>query len=232
MVSLDEAVIARLEKAGERFEVLVDPQGAQSFLEGSKINMNEIVAANYVFKDARKGDRASDKLLEKIFPNMDFSSIVKEIITKGHVQLTTQQKRKLMDEKRRQIVTIIARNAINPQTNLPHPFTRIERIMFELKIPVDIFKPAREQVQFVVSKLRPHLPIKFSISQLAIKIPPEFSGKIYGLIKRFGTLKKQEWQRDGSWIGMIELPSGLRQDFLDAVARLTQNQYEVKILKI
>ena len=36
MVSLEDAVIARLESGGHRFEILIDPNEAQAFKDGGK----------------------------------------------------------------------------------------------------------------------------------------------------------------------------------------------------
>ena len=41
MVSLEDAVIARLETGGHRFEILVDPNEAQAFKEGDEIDWEE-----------------------------------------------------------------------------------------------------------------------------------------------------------------------------------------------
>lgn len=54
MVALEDAVIARLEYYGERFEVLVDPDLASDFKRGESINIDEILAVEEVFKDAKK----------------------------------------------------------------------------------------------------------------------------------------------------------------------------------
>ena len=67
MVSLEKAVIARLQSHGEKFEVLVDPYLAAKFKEGQSIDISDILAAEAVYKDSGKGEKVSDELLEKVF---------------------------------------------------------------------------------------------------------------------------------------------------------------------
>ena len=120
MISLDKAVLARLESFGERFEILVDPDQAALVRQGQNVNIEDVVAALNVFGNASRGTRAPDEALEKVFHTTDFDTIARRIIIKGEIHLTADQRKHMVEEKRRQVVTFIARNAINPQTNLPH----------------------------------------------------------------------------------------------------------------
>ena len=53
MVSLDDAVIARLDRQGERFEIFVEPELAHEFREGEKKpDLSEVLAVEEIFKDA------------------------------------------------------------------------------------------------------------------------------------------------------------------------------------
>ena len=131
MVSLDDAVIARLKTHGANFEVFVDPDLALAYKERGDLNLDEILAANNIFKDAKAGEKASEELMDKIFGTSDVHGVADKILKKGELHLTTDQRRKILDDRRKQIVNIIARNAINPQTNAPHPPARIEKAMSE-----------------------------------------------------------------------------------------------------
>ena len=46
MVSLEDAVIARLEAGGHRFEILIDPNEAQAFKEGDEIDWEDSIAVD------------------------------------------------------------------------------------------------------------------------------------------------------------------------------------------
>ncbi|MCK4614333.1 MAG: ribosome assembly factor SBDS [Thermoplasmata archaeon] len=229
MVTLENAVIARYEKEGNHFEVLVDPESAMAFREGNKETLD--LATDEIFKDSKKGDRASLEVLKKIFQTGDPIEIAKIIVKKGNIQLTTEQRRKMAEEKRKQVITTIARNAINPQTNTPHPPTRIELAMDEAGVHIDPFKSVEEQVNEVLDALKPLIPIRFEKVKIAVKIPAEYTGQVYGELHRIGRLLKEDWLKDGSWAGLFEIPAGMQPDFYGLINRKTHGNAITKIVE-
>jgi ribosome maturation protein SDO1 len=230
MVTLEDAVIARLEYFGEHFEILVDPELAADFKRGKEIELDEILAVEEVFKDAKKGDKASEEAMLKAFNTTEITEAAAFIIKKGQVQLTAQQRKEMTEEKRKKIVATITREAINPQTKLPHPSRRIEIAMEESKIHVDPFKSVDEQVTSVLKAIRTKIPIRFEKVQVAVKIPGDFIGKVYNIIPEFGKTKREEWQKDGSWIAVVEIPGGMQDNFYKKLNEMTHGQVETKLL--
>ncbi len=230
MVSLDEAIIARYEHHGKHFEVLVDPHKAYDFRESGEWE-RDILAEESVFTDSHKGERARGEELKKAFDTEDAVAIAQKIILKGDIQLTTEHRRELREKKRKKVIAHIARNAINPQTRSPHPPERIASAMEEAGVHIDIFSPVEEQVKLVLTKLRPLIPIRFEQSEVAIKLSGEDYGKCYSDIVSFGEISKQEWQRDGSWIGVVKIPAGVRMDLLDRLNSKTKGNVEMKLIK-
>jgi len=230
MIPLDHAVVARLDSFGERFEILVDPNMAALVRQGQKVEIEDVVAALNVFGNASKATRASDEALMKVFHTTEFDAVARRIIEKGEIHLTADQRRHMVEEKRRQVVTFIARNAVNPQTGHPHPPHRIEMAMEEARVNIDPFKHVEEQVKEVVKALRPLLPIRFEELRLAIKIPPDFAAKAYGDIAAASTMEKEEWLKDGSWVCVVRIPAGIQGEFYDLINKLTKGDGQVRIL--
>jgi len=230
MIPLEKAVCARLESHGEKFEVLVDPDLAVRFRQGEDVPLEEMVPALYVFSNASRGTRASEESLEKVFHTTDFSEIAPRIIHKGEIHLTAEQRRQMIADKRRQVITFIARNAINPQTGLPHPPQRIEMAMDEARVNIDLYKNLDELVKETVKALRPILPIRFEEIRVAVKIPADHAPRAFGEIQSAATIERDEWQKDGSWICIVRIPAGIQGDFYGLVNRITKGQGEVKIL--
>lgn len=231
MVSLENAVIARLHKGADRFEVLVDPHEAEHIIEGKVDNILSTLAIDAVFSDSKKGTHAAVESLQKHFNTTDISIIAKEIIQKGEIQLTTEQRREMQEKKKKRIVDLIVRNAMDPQTKMPHPRTRIELALEEAKVHIDPFKSVNQQMKTILESLRPILPISMEQARISVKIPPEHVGKAYGAVRSFGTLEREEWQSDGTWIGIVKLPAGMQTDFYDRLNTLTKGNVETRILK-
>lgn len=231
MVSLDEAVIARLRKGEEHFEVLVDPYAAADIIDGKDVNIIQSLAIDAIFKDSKKGTHASEESLLKNFGTSDINEITKQIILKGDIQLTTEQRQKMQKSKRNRIIETIVRNAMDPKTKSPHPRQRIELAMEQAGVHVDPFKPVNEQVKTIIELLRPLIPISMENVRISVKIPAEHIGRAYGTIRTFGTLEREDWQSDGSWIGIIRLPAGMQTDFYDKLNTATKGNISTKILK-
>ncbi len=236
MVSLDDAVVARYESHGTRFEVLVDPDLALKLRESNKndtdadIDMDDLLAIDKIFKDASKGDEASDEMLEKVFDGTNVEEITKEIICEGDIQLTSEQRRRIQEQKRKKVINTISRNAINPQRNdAPHPPKRIEKAMDEAGVRIETFEGVRDQVDKTLDAIRPIIPIRFEEKKFAVMIPGEYTGSAYGQIRNFGEIIKEEWQSDGSWIGIIKCPGGMRDKLDNLVAKLTEGEGEIKM---
>lgn len=231
MVALDESIIAKLKTHGKTFEVFVDPDGALAFKRGDPVKIENILAVEDVFSDARNGDRPAEQDVINAFGTTDAVKIAEKIINEGELQLTTEQRRKIQEDKKKQIIAFIARNAINPQTKAPHPPARIEAAMDEAGIHIDPMKSVEEQVDITMKAIRPIIPIRFEEVKVAIKLPPEYAAKAYGGVAKFGNLLKQEWQNDGSWIGVISIPAGMQDELYSLLNRLTKGSAETRLIK-
>ncbi len=228
MVTIDDAIIARLKTHGEKFEVLVDPFKARKIKQGEP--QDDFLASGFIYKDVSAADKAPNELLLKIFETEDVEEIARTIITKGEVHLTNEQRKEIFDEKRNKIITYIARNAIDPKTGFPHPRNRIEHAFEQQNIHIDLFKQSERQIDEIVKKLRVILPLRFETRRLAVKVPSEYTGKTYGALAPFGTIKKEEWTKTGDLIVMIEMPAGLQNEFFDKINALTKGDAEIKII--
>ena len=231
MVSLDEAVIARLKKGEEHFEVLVDPYAAADLIDGKDIDITQNLAIDAIFKDSKKGTHASEESLLKNFGTSNVIEISKKIILKGDIQLTTEQRHKMLKNKRNRIVETIVKNAMDPKTKSPHPRQRIELAMEQAGVHIDPFKPVSDQVKTIIELLRPIIPISMENVRISVKIPAEYTGKAYGVVRGFGVLEREDWQSDGSWIGIVKLPAGMQTDFYDKLNDITKGNISTKILK-
>lgn len=229
MISLDKAVIVRLEKGGDTFELFAEPNLVVEYRKGKDIPFSDMLAVNVVYKDGRKGEEQSEQILKKAFGTTDFNSIAREILLKGELHLTTEQKRQAMEEKRNKIIHYIAQNYIDPRTNTPHPVKRIELAMEEAKVRIDANKSAEAQIEDVVKMLRPILPLKYEVMKIAIKVGPEYAPRAIGVLKEFG-IKKEEWLNDGSLVALVEIPPGLQTVLYDKLNKLTHGEVQTKIL--
>jgi len=230
MVSLDDAVVVRLKTHGETYEIFVDADKALDYKSGQDVDLDEVLAADHVFKDAKKGDKASEEHIFDLFKVKDLKEAIKQILTKGDLHLTTEQKKKMHAERKKQVASIIAQNAINPQTKAPHPLSRIEAAMEEARAEVVISKTAKEQVDKVVKVIKPILPIRFEMLELAVKIPAAYAGKMYKVIHEFGTVKKDDWVGGEQYV-LVEIPAGMQDEFYSQLNNMTHGEVKTKVVE-
>ena len=233
MISLDEAVTARLESHGERFEVLVDPDAALAIRRGEfEGDLEDVIAAEDVFEDASSGDRPAENALEEVFGTTDPLEVIPEVIREGEIQITADQRREMQEQKRRQLINQITRNAVNPQMDdAPHPPERIESALEETDFRIDPMEPVESQVDDALDALRPVIPIRFDTVTVAVQLPPDYAGSGQAQVREFGDLEREEWQSDGSWVGVLQFPAGMQNEFYDLVNEVSSGEAETQIIR-
>lgn len=217
--------------SGQRFEILVDPNKALEFKKGTKVDMNDILAYPAIYRDVRNTDMVSEQDLQKVFGTADYKKIAEKIIKEGELQLTTEQRREMTNQKRMQIAAIISKRGINPQTNAPNPPQRILTAMDKAGINVDPFVDAELQIDKVLKLIKPILPIKFQKALIQMKFPPQFAGKVYSDLKKSGEIKNEQWLNDGSLQVQIEILAGVQDEIFQKMSNITHGQFESKVLK-
>ena len=229
MVSLDNAVVARLEKGGKRYEILVDPELVDLFkTDPSSVSLDDLLATDEIWHDARAGERPTEEKIESTFGTTELLDCVINILHNGSIQLTTVQRRQMIANKRQQSITEISRTAIDPRSKAPHPATRIELALDELRWNPDPFLSVERQIKDAITVLRPVIPLSFETIKLAFRV----SGSAYGSVQREvrSDVIKEQWLENGDWAFVVEIPAGMKGEYLSKVAKRDPNT-EVKELK-
>lgn len=229
MVSVEDAVIARILRDKTHFEILVDSEKASEFKHGKNISIENILAISYVFKDAKKGERASEDELKKAFNTSDIFKVATIILKQGQLQVTTEQKRKMVEERRKEIANIISKQTMDPKTKLPHPVTRIMNAMEEAHVNINPEKSANDQLEYIIEKIRAIIPISMEKIEIAIKVPTQYAGKVSSVIHSMFHVKNEQWKSD-AWYAVIEIPAGMQADIYGKLNELTYGKVEVKVL--
>jgi ribosome maturation protein SDO1 len=210
-----DVTLVRYSYEGEKFEIMVKPDPALDFKMGKKKDISAVLVSDEIYTDSGKGTRPSSEKLLKAFNTEDQTEIAQIILEKGDLNLTTDQRRKMIEDKKKQIVTFIAKTYVDPKTHLPHPPLRIEQAMKDGRVSIDPQKNVDEQVKEIVEKLRSIIALKSESLQLEIVIPAQFASQSYAVLKSVGSLKKEEWQNNGSLKAILEIPAAARPNVID-----------------
>ena len=226
MVTIENAVIAKLKKDNQEFEILVDLESALKLKRGEQVDMHEVLAAAHIFKDAHNGDIAAN--LDEAFGTDDVNEIAREIILKGDIQITMAYKKKRIEEKKNEIIGFLARNAMDAVKKIPIPRQRIDLAMEQIHFNIDPFKPAQQQMDELIAKLKGIIPITLESKKVEVLVPATYASACYGILKKYGKIKKEDWLATGSLLAVVEMPAGVYNDFVDALNKKTDGDVQIK----
>lgn len=145
------------------FEVLCYPETLNDF-RSNKISQDKTLITPIIFKNSKTGDVANQTELQNTFNTTDKNQILSTILNKGKYNLSTNEQRQLIEQKRREIINYIHTNYLNPKTKppIPHSLALIETTLKEksLKLKIDTNQTAESQFNKIRSKFIEILPLK------------------------------------------------------------------------
>ncbi|MCL5007639.1 MAG: ribosome assembly factor SBDS [Candidatus Marsarchaeota archaeon] len=223
-------IIVKYTQDKEIFEIVVDSEMAYEYLSGKRTDPMSILESDEIWRDAKKGIAQSQDKIRKAFGTIEIAVVADRILKKGDVPLTTEHRNRMLEEKRRQIIEEIARNAMDPRTNAPMPKMRIENAFNEAKINVDPFKSVNEQVEQIIERLKPIIPIKIAVLRIQVLIPAEYANQSFGILKQF-QMKSEEWMSNGQLKAIVEIPAGMQSRFYDKINSVSHGSAQTEIMK-
>ena len=223
----DKFTIVRYSAGNDKFEILVKPDPALEYKLGKKMDISNIMISDEIYSDANKGTRCSSEKLMKHFKTTDQLEIAKQIMDKGDLNLNTDQRRKMIEEKKRQIVEYINKNFVDPKSHMPHPISRINAVLDEARVAIDPFKRLDDQLKNIIESLRKIIPLKSEILELTVTVPSQFSGQSFSVFKTIGEIKSEQWLSDGSLQVILSINAGMKSSFLDRIGTATKGSAQV-----
>lgn len=148
----DNSLIIKYSKNGYKLQAFVERGTLEDFKSGKK-QIRDICLSDIIATEA--GEKLSDETLLELFETKDVWKCLEIIVSKGEPQYTVQEKREMMENKRRQIVEYIVKTYIDPTTKLPHPAMRIDNGMKAIKgLKIDLNTSISIQGDDIVKKLK------------------------------------------------------------------------------
>ena len=210
------STIARIKKAGKHFEILVDLDEAIKFKKGEISSIQS--ETDEIFKNLKKGDKASTADLMEAFGTNDTNSIIQKIVKEGEVQTTQEHRSAEQEQKFKQVIEFLAKNSIDPQTGNPITADRIKNALHDAHVNIKNV-PIENQIKEIVDKINALIPIKLEMKKVKITIPATHTGKAYGVVSQYKT--DETWKDDGSLEVKVSVPSGIVMDFYDKLNNVT-----------
>jgi len=218
--------IARIKKAGKRFEIIVELDDALKLKKGEVESVG--VEGDMIFSDSAKGQKASSSDLKEAFGTEDVSEIAAKIIKEGEVQTTQAHRDAEQEKKFKQVIDFLVQNSSDPQTGNPHTPERIKSALEQAHVNIKNV-PVDQQINEIIEAISPILPIRVETKRVKIVIPAMHTGQAYGVVNLYK--KEEKWLDNGDLEVVVEVPSGAIMDFYDKLNSITHGSAVTEELK-
>jgi len=219
-------VEARIRIKEKHYEILVDLDEALK-VKNNEGDITSALQSNQIYYDLKKGTVASDSDLKQAFKTTDLYEVAKQIIQKGEVTKTQEFRDEKREAKRKQIVNLILKNAVDQHGN-PYTEDRINSAISEVHFNFDNRLP-EQQMSELLSKLKEIIPIKVEVKKIKLIIPAQYTGQVYGIIQDYK--ESENWTSNGNLEVIINIPAGLSLDFFDKINSITHGAIQSEELK-
>lgn len=226
---MDTSDAIKVRYSGDKeFEILVEPDLAkEAKLEGEDHDIQRLLFVQEIFTDANQGERASADEIEDEFGTRQVMEAAEEIFERGDMQLTTEQKAEMREDKRKQVVNMISRRAQDPKTGNPHPPQRAENALEEAGFHIEWDADVEERFQDAIDMIRPIIPISLEEKKVAIRIPVDQAGKAYDKIQNVADVEEEEWGNE-YFMAKVTMPAGILSELMDELQEMTSGKAEMK----
>ncbi|MCY3412545.1 MAG: ribosome assembly factor SBDS [Candidatus Heimdallarchaeota archaeon] len=230
-VDLGNLTLVKYSTHGKKLEIIVEPEKAWLFTQGEDIPLDEIVEGYTVFENISKGLKADLETLSEIFGTDNEREIIIHILQKGSLQLTQEQRKQFLKEKREEIIEFLVSRGVNPKTKSPHPASRIEKAMDEAGVKINRNEPAVDQAMRIIKEIQSIIPIKIETATIEFIVPAILSGKMYGMIKGYGDVLNESWGSDGSLTIISRVPAGLVANILEELSDQSKGKIRATVIE-
>lgn len=219
---------ARIKKNGNHFEIIIDLEKALEFKKGSSSQV-DFLEIDKIFTDSKKGFAAPEKDIEDAFKTGDIYEVAGKIVKEGEVLLTQEFRDQEREGKLKQVIDLISKSAVDPQTGNPHTYERIKSAIEQAHVNIKN-SPIEDQLNEIVEKISKIIPIKIETKRIKIVIPAIHTGKAYGVISNYK--ESEEWLSNGDLEVVVNVPSGTQLfSFYDKLNSVTQGSVVTEEIK-
>jgi ribosome maturation protein SDO1 len=210
--------VAKLKSGKLNFETMVNLEAAMKLKKGEKVDISEVIRDNFVYTDLKKGMKAGKPELEISFGTTELAVIVERIVRKGELEVTQEFRDEAIENRRKQIIDFLSKNAVDARTSRPFTPDMITSAIKQSGVKIEN-SPVERQLNNIIDKLKIIIPIKIETKKIKLKIPAQFTGRVYGIINEYK--EKEDWLTDGSLEVILNIPIGLQTDFYDKLNSIT-----------
>lgn len=195
-------------------------------------DLDEVLQSHTVFLNVSKGQVAKKEDLIKAYDTADATTICKEILTKGELQVSDKERQAQREALFKDVATTVADKCVNPESKRPYPVSMIEKAMKECHIAVKPNKNAKQQALEILPKLREQIPIERAQMRFKIVVPVKESKKLMNALKKVTMIKENEEKIDDNITMTCLVDPGVYRQLEKMVNDETHGKGQLELLSL
>lgn len=223
----DKYQIVKYKSGKNAFEVLCVPGTVLKYRDG-QLGLDKTLFAENVYKNFSTGDRAKESELQEAFGTTNEMECIKKIMDEGEYSLSTKERQELVEKKKKEMITYVHKQYIDPRTKVPHPISRIEGVFKDMKLMVDPFKSAEKQVEAIFSKLVEKMPLKKTLVYATLKLKHQYLGKVMPVAHKWAKVSGEQYNHEGVAMDLSIVP-GDYESLVNELHNLTKGDYSLEL---
>ena len=129
--------VVRLKKKGKGFEIACYRNKVVSWRNKVETDLDEVLQIDNIFTNVNKGMLANSKDIGNCFDTDDKELEIKEILEKGELQVTDQERQAMQESMFRDVAAIVADKCMNPENNRAYTVSMIQSAMKQIHYGVN-----------------------------------------------------------------------------------------------
>jgi len=217
--------IVKYKKGKLSFEILVKPDTVRPFLAG-KLGLDNVLGAEVVFTNSKKGNLARNKDLVEAFGTDDVRKCAEIMIRNGTSQVSASERKEDTEKHKNQILEYLHKNFLD-QNNLPHPLARLESFLKESKVRIDPSIHPCKQADEVIKKMTGKAVFRKATKTYILTVKKEVVKPCRDIVRRYCQGVKEIREPDSTtW--RVEILSSEFDTFLADMNKVTEGDFQVK----
>lgn len=195
----------------------------------SKLSIDKVLVTDNIYSDIKKGNLAKESDLEKIFGTIDINKCIEIMLQSGEYSMTTEERRKKVEQRKNEIISYISKNYIDPKSNTKLLVDTINEPLKKIKLVIDPHISGSKQAKDNIKKFTAVYPIKKISIDGTLNCPSYLTTKIKNILPKYSSIVSSKTV-DNSLIMDLSVAPGDFDELMNILQKTTNGDFNFDLL--
>ena len=211
------------------FEIYCKPGSIDRYRE-ENLAISNVVQTDNIYLDIKKGNVAKETDLEKNFGTSDYEECIKVMLDKGEYSLTTEERRKKVEQRKREIISYISKNYVDTKTNIKITIDIIEETLKKIKMTIDPHISGNKQAKDIIRKFINCYPVKKISIDGSLNIPYYLQEKMNKILSKYSDISSiYKNENICKTIYDLSIAPGDFDELMNVLQKVTNGEFEFNL---